>query len=92
MWRAWGLLRAAAQSLGARLWAEGDRGAEREAVKQLPENYRAAIHLFYYEGYPTKQIARLLGKKEATVRSDLRRGRERLKAVLKEAYDFEGTV
>lgn len=63
-----------------------------DAVKQLPENYRAAIHLFYYEGYPTKQIARLLGKKEATVRSDLRRGRERLKAVLKEAYDFEETV
>lgn len=63
-----------------------------DAVKRLPENYRAAIHLFYYEGCSTKQIARLLGKKEATVRSDLRRGRERLKAVLKEAYDFEETV
>lgn len=63
-----------------------------DAVKRLPENYRAAIHLFYYEGCSTKQIARLLGKKESTVRSDLRRGRERLKAVLKEAYDFEETV
>lgn len=63
-----------------------------DAVKLLPENYREAIHLFYYEGYSTKQIAKLLGKKEATVRSDLRRGRERLKAVLKEAYDFEEAV
>lgn len=63
-----------------------------EAVKQLPEHYRAAIHLFYYEGYSTKQIARLLQKKEATVRSDLRRGRERLREILKEAYDFEETV
>lgn len=34
-----------------------------DAVKLLPENYREAIHLFYYEGYSTKQIAKLLGKK-----------------------------
>lgn len=63
-----------------------------DAVKLLPENYRETIHLFYYEGYSTKQIARLLRKKETTVRSDLRRGREKLRAVLKEAYDFEETV
>lgn len=60
-----------------------------EAVKALPVQYREAIHLFYHEGYPTAQIARILGRKEATVRSDLRRGREKLREVLKEAYDFE---
>ena len=60
-----------------------------EAVKQLPANYRAAIHLFYYEGYSTAQIARILDRKESSVRSDLRRGREQLKNILKEAYDFE---
>lgn len=60
-----------------------------EAVKELPPNYREAIHLFYYEGYSTAQIAKLLGRKESSVRSDLRRGREKLKTVLKEAYDFE---
>ena len=59
-----------------------------EAVKQLPANYRAAIHLFYYEGYSTAQIARILDRKESSVRSDLRRGREQLKNILKEAYDF----
>lgn len=59
-----------------------------EAVKALPIQYREAIHLFYHEGYPTAQIARVLHKREATVRSNLRRGREKLKAVLKEAYDF----
>lgn len=63
-----------------------------DAVKTLPENYREVIHLFYYEGYSAKQIARLLQKKETTVRSDLHRGREKLRAVLKEAYDFEETV
>ena len=60
-----------------------------EAVKALPEQYRAPIHLFYQEGYSTSEIAKILGRKESTVRSDLHRGRERLKAVLKEAYDFE---
>jgi RNA polymerase sigma factor (sigma-70 family) len=60
-----------------------------EAVKALPEPCREAIHLFYCEGYPTAQIARILGRKEATVRSDLRRGRARLRETLKEAYDFE---
>lgn len=60
-----------------------------EAVKALPEQYRETIHLFYYEGYSTAQIARILTRKESSVRSDLRRGREKLKQVLKEAYDFE---
>lgn len=60
-----------------------------EAVKSLPVKYREVIHLFYYEGYPTAQIAEILQKNEATVRSHLKRGRTRLKEILKEAYDFE---
>ena len=60
-----------------------------EAVKALPEKYREAIHLYYYEGYSTGQMAVLLGRKESSVRSDLKRGREKLKMILKEAYDFE---
>ena len=60
-----------------------------EAVKSLPEKYREAIHLYYYEGYSTAQVAKLLERKESSVRSDLKRGRERLKMMLKEVYDFE---
>lgn len=59
-----------------------------EAVKSLPVQYREVVHLFYHEGYGAAQIAKILGRKESTVRSDLRRGREKLKDVLKEAYDF----
>ena len=55
-----------------------------EAVKALPVPYREAIHLFYYEGYSTAQIAQILGRKEATVRSHLKRGREKLKPLLEE--------
>ena len=60
-----------------------------EAVKSLPVKYREVIHLFYHEGYQTAQIAKILGRNESTVRSDLRRGREKLKEVLKGEYDFE---
>lgn len=59
-----------------------------EAVKALPQHSRAAIHLFYHEGCSTAQIASILGRKESTIRSDLRRGRIQLKEILKEAYDF----
>lgn len=59
-----------------------------EAVKALPVHQREAVHLFYHEGYATAEIADLLGRREATVRSDLRRGRARLKEILREAYDF----
>ena len=59
-----------------------------EAVKALPVKYREVIHLFYHEGYSTAEIAGILQMKEATVRSNLSRGREQLKSVLKEAYDF----
>ena len=60
-----------------------------EAVFRLPENYRTAIHLYYYEGYKTEEIARILGKKDGTVRSYLHRGREILKKELGEVVDFE---
>lgn len=63
-----------------------------EAVSALPEHYRAAVHLYYYEGCSTAQTAHILGEKEATVRSWLRRGRAKLKQILKEAYDFEEPV
>ncbi|MDO5141839.1 MAG: sigma factor-like helix-turn-helix DNA-binding protein [Eubacteriales bacterium] len=49
---------------------------------------RAAIHLYYHEGYTTAEIAAILGVKEATVRADLTRGREKPRAVRKEAYDL----
>ena len=60
-----------------------------DAVKALPVNYREVVHLFYHEGYSTAEIAGILGRKETTVRSDLSRGRAKLREALKEAYDFE---
>ena len=39
-----------------------------EAVKELPENYREVIHLFYEEGYQTDEIADILGESGANMR------------------------
>lgn len=60
-----------------------------KAVMDMPEKYRIAVYMFYYEGYSTAEISKITGKNDATVRSYLRRARERLKNVLKEEYDFE---
>ena len=60
-----------------------------EAVKQLNEKEREIIHLYYQEEYTTKEISELLEMNESTIRSLLKRAREKLKEILKEAYDFE---
>jgi RNA polymerase sigma-70 factor (ECF subfamily) len=60
-----------------------------DAVRSLPVHQREAIHLFYQEGYSTAEIAEITGRREATVRSDLKRARDKLREMLKEANDFE---
>ncbi len=59
-----------------------------EAVMALPAKYRDVIHLFYYEEIPVKEIARIIGRGESTVTSQLTRGRGLLKKVLKGEYEF----
>lgn len=51
----------------------------------LPEKYRIVLYLYYYEDNTTKEIARLLDLKPATVRTRLARGREKLRKVFMEA-------
>lgn len=59
-----------------------------QAVMSLPERYRDVIHLFYYEDLSVKEIARITGRRDSTVTSQLTRGRELLRKSLKEEYDF----
>lgn len=56
-----------------------------DAVMALPAKYRVVIYLYYYEGYRTPELAELLRMPEATVRTHLARGRERLRKTLTEA-------
>ncbi len=48
-------------------------------VLALPIKYRSVIYLHYFENYSTAEIAQLLNRNEATVRTQLRRARELLK-------------
>ena len=52
------------------------------ALGKLPATTRLIVHLFYYEGYPTEEIACLVRCLPATVRSRLRRARTQLKGLL----------
>ena len=57
-----------------------------QAMAQLPAKYRAVVHLFYYEGYDTGEIAGILGRRPSTVRAQLTRARQKLKELLKEEF------
>lgn len=60
-----------------------------EAVRALPENYRNAIYLHYYEGYTAAETGRLLGAPTNTVLSWLSRARAQLHKMLKEEIEDE---
>lgn len=57
------------------------------AVMALPLPQREVIYLHYYEGYPTREIARILGATDDAVRQRLSRARSRLRDDLKGDYD-----
>ena len=61
-----------------------DYGPLLSAVRALPEPYSAVIHLYYYEGYSIKEIAKALALPVPTVGTRLARGRQRLRGMLQE--------
>lgn len=48
-------------------------------LNKLPKKYNAVLYLFYYEGYSTKEMAKLLHIKENNVRVLLNRARNKLR-------------
>lgn len=70
---------------------EAPDSAVLEAVMALPENYREAVYLHYFEGYSVREIAGLLGRSEAAVTAHLSRGRHKLRITLGGEY-YEQSV
>lgn len=60
-----------------------------EEVMKLPEKYRIVLHLYYYEEYRVKEIARILHTSESNVKVRLSRGRKLLGDALKEEWQDE---
>nr|WP_246246134.1 sigma-70 family RNA polymerase sigma factor [Paenibacillus lemnae] len=58
-------------------------------VLMLPRKYRLVIHLYYYEGYKTSEIADLLDLNEATVRTQLKRAKGKLRIMIQGGFEDE---
>lgn len=52
------------------------------AVHQLEPKYRSVVHLYYYEDYSVKEIAKILGLRETAVQTRLYRARKKLESIL----------
>lgn len=49
---------------------------------ELPERFRDVIYLYYYEGYTSEEISKILKKPHSTIRYHLQEARKYLKGVL----------
>jgi RNA polymerase sigma-70 factor (ECF subfamily) len=54
------------------------------ALLALPEKYKSAVFLYYYEGYSVREIAKAMGQPVGTVKSWLHRARCALRQYLEE--------
>lgn len=53
-----------------------------EAILELPEDFKCAVYMYYYEGYTTAEIAEHYGCTESAIRSRLSRARKQLQTML----------
>ena len=64
-------------------------GSVLDEVRALPEHYRSAIYLHYYEGYTAAEIGAMLRASPNTVLTWLSRGRKKLKERMIGGFDDE---
>ena len=55
-----------------------------DALMTIPEKYRIVMLLHYVEGYPTDEIAQMIGKTPSAVKMRLQKGRKLLKKAYRE--------
>lgn len=75
--------KAAAQDVEEQVLKRNDNNELFKKVLSLSEAFKTVIILYYYEGYSTKEIASILDTPDATIRSRLKRARDKLKLEIK---------
>lgn len=74
------------ENLPVRKSAENNPQREKliTALKSLSEKYRVVLYLHYYEGLSTEKIAEITGASPTAVRSQLMRGRQKIKRMIED--------
>ena len=57
----------------------------KDTISTLPKEYREVVYLFYYDSLKTEEIAKVLDIPVNTVKTRLRRAKQRLLSMVKEA-------
>ncbi|NNC69674.1 MAG: sigma-70 family RNA polymerase sigma factor [Flavobacteriaceae bacterium] len=58
----------------------------KSAIRQLPDKYKVVVKLFLLEGYDHQEISQILNISEVSSRSQLHRGKNKLKELLKQYH------
>ncbi|MER2126576.1 sigma-70 family RNA polymerase sigma factor [Solibacillus sp.] len=66
-----------------------DQAEIKDTIYSLPKVYREVVYLYYYESLTSEEIAHVLDISVNTVKTRLRRAKQRLESILKEA-EFHG--
>ena len=67
-------------------WEQSDLEAE-SMLMALPQSLREVLYLFYFERLSVREIAQLLHRATGTIRSQLSKGRSRLKLEWEKEYE-----
>lgn len=61
----------------------------REVILALPEKYRLPIHLYYYEEYSVREIAKMLHRSESAIQTQLQRGRDKIRQIMEGSDEYD---
>lgn len=78
----WRKLTSSLEKTEYKLETKMDNSDLAECLKELNSKYRIPLYLYYYEGYSIKDISVILKTNESTIKTRIKRGKEKLKELM----------